>query len=240
MKKVLSISIIIMIFSLAANAQTQQKPAAKKLAVKTTMKTEKDKLGYIIGYDIGKNMRADFEKRGLELDNTAVLNGLKDALNQKESAISPEETQQLALVFQQQMMEKQNVAATAAKKAGEDFLAMNATKENIQITGSGLQYKILTAGTGKSPADTNTVVVHYRGKLIDGTVFDESYQRGEPATFKLNQVIKGWTEGLQLLKEGGKAELFIPSELGYGDRGAGQLIPPGAALIFEVELIKVQ
>jgi FKBP-type peptidyl-prolyl cis-trans isomerase len=240
MSKALSVFFICLIAVTAGEAQTAKKSKTTKPAAKTAMVTQKEKMSYIIGFDVGKNMLADFKQRGIDVDNAVLLNGLKDALGEKESAISEEETQQATLEFQKMMTEKQNAASAAARKAGDDFLTDNAKKEGIKITPSGLQYKIITEGTGKSPLPTNTVVVHYRGKLIDGTVFDESYQRGEPATFQLNQVIKGWTEGLQLLKEGGKAELYIPAELGYGDRGAGQLIPPGAALIFEVELIKVQ
>lgn len=240
MPKVLFVLIFCLVAVTAAEAQTTTKQKTAKPAAKTAMKTQKEKMSYIIGFDVGKNMLADFKQRGIEVDNAVLLNGLKDALNEKASAISEEETEQTTLEFQQMMTEKQNAASAAARQAGEIFLAENAKKEGVKVTSTGLQYKIITEGTGKSPLPTNTVVVHYRGKLIDGTVFDESYQRGEPATFPLNQVIKGWTEGLQLLQEGGKAELYIPAELGYGDRGAGQLIPPGAALIFEVELIKVQ
>lgn len=246
MKKLFSLLVLSMFVVMTALSQPATKPAAKKTppapkkSAAPVMKSQKEKMSYVIGFDIGKNMLADFKQRGFDLDNVLLLKGLTDALNEKESALSQEETQSATQVFQQEMMEKQNEESFAARKAGEDFLALNALKEGVTVTASGLQYKILVEGTGKSPAPTNTVVVHYRGKLIDGTVFDESYTRGEPATFQLNQVIKGWTEGLQLLKEGGKAELFIPAELGYGDRGAGQVIPPGAALIFEVELIKVQ
>lgn len=246
MKKLIFLLVLSMFVVMTALSQPTTKPAAKKSPPVTkknaapVMKSQKEKMSYVIGFDIGKNMLADFKQRGFDLDNVLLLKGLTDALNEKESALSQEETQSATQVFQQEMMEKQHEESSAARKAGEDFLALNALKEGVTVTSSGLQYRILVEGTGKSPAPTNTVVVHYRGKLIDGTVFDESYTRGEPATFQLNQVIKGWTEGLQLLKEGGKAELFIPAELGYGDRGAGQVIPPGAALIFEVELIKVQ
>jgi FKBP-type peptidyl-prolyl cis-trans isomerase FklB len=247
MKKLLFPFVMTLFVVMTAVSQPTTKPATKKTPAPATKKSaapvmtsQKDKMSYVIGYDIGKNMLADFKKREFELNNEILIKGLTDALNEKESALSQEETQSTTQVFQQQMMEKQNIESAAARKAGEDFLALNALKEGVTVTVSGLQYKILVEGTGKSPAPTNTVVVHYRGKLIDGTVFDESYSRGEPATFQLNQVIKGWTEGLQLLKEGGKAELYIPAELGYGDRGAGEIIRPGAALIFEVELIKVQ
>jgi FKBP-type peptidyl-prolyl cis-trans isomerase FklB len=246
MKKLLSLFTLTLLIVMTAVSQPASKSAAKKTppaskkSAAPAMKSQQEKMSYVIGFDIGKNMLADFKQREFELNNEILLKGLTDALNEKESALSQEETQAVTQVFQQQMMEKQNAESAVARKAGEDFLALNALKEGVTVTASGLQYKILVEGAGKSPAPTNTVVVHYRGKLIDGTVFDESYTRGEPATFQLNQVIKGWTEGLQLLKEGGKAELYIPAELGYGDRGAGQVIPPGAALIFEVELIKVQ
>jgi FKBP-type peptidyl-prolyl cis-trans isomerase len=130
-------------------------------------------------------------------------------------------------------------AETAAEK-GEKFLKENASKEGVKTTASGLQYKITKEGTGKSPKATDTVVVHYRGTLLDGKEFDSSYKRGEPAEFPLNRVIPGWTEGLQLLKEGGKATLYIPSKLAYGSRGAGGSIGPDEALTFEVELVKVK
>ena len=130
--------------------------------------------------------------------------------------------------------------ADSASEKGEAFLKENASKDGVKTTASGLQYKITKEGAGKSPKATDTVVVHYAGKLLDGTEFDSSIKRGEPATFPLNRVIPGWTEGLQLLKEGGKATLYIPSKLAYGERGAGGKIGPNETLIFEVELIKIQ
>ena len=125
------------------------------------------------------------------------------------------------------------------KESGEQFLAANKAKPGIQTSASGLQYRVDNEGTGKQPGPTSTVEVHYRGTLIDGTEFDSSYKRGETLSFPLNRVIAGWTEGLQTMREGGKSTLFIPYQLGYGDRGAGAVIPPFAALIFEVELVKV-
>jgi FKBP-type peptidyl-prolyl cis-trans isomerase FklB len=129
--------------------------------------------------------------------------------------------------------------SASARKGGEEFLAENAKKEGVKTTASGLQYKVNNSGSGKSPALTSEVTVHYTGKLIDGTVFDSSVERGEPATFPVNGVIAGWTEALQLMKEGDKWTLYIPFQLAYGERGAGGQIPPFAALIFDVELIKV-
>jgi FKBP-type peptidyl-prolyl cis-trans isomerase FkpA len=131
-------------------------------------------------------------------------------------------------------------SAQSALIRGEVFLKQNAKAEGVKVQPSGLQIKILTQGTGRQPKGTDTVVVHYRGRLISGSEFDSSFRRGEPATFKLNQVIKGWTEGIQLLREGGKAELYIPAELAYGSRGSGASIGPDEALIFEVELIAVK
>lgn len=243
MKTVIAVVILglfIGAFSVAQTSAPKQLSSKKKSTATAPMKTQKEKMSYLIGYDIGKNMRNDFQQRGFDIDHGILLEGLKQALENQPSFLSEEETKSAMEIFQKDMMEKQTAALSEVKKKGEEFLAENSKKEGVKVTPSGLQYKILAEGTGKSPLPENTVVVHYRGKLIDGTVFDESYKRGEPTTFQLNQVIKGWTEGLQLLKEGGKAELYIPSELGYGDRGAGQIIQPGSALIFEVELIKVQ
>lgn len=145
----------------------------------------------------------------------------------------------LASVVSGALLWPEAVATEDAKQRGDAFLAENAQREGVVALPSGLQYEIMSEGDGTSPKSTDTVTVHYRGTLIDGTEFDSSYQRGRPATFRLNQVIKGWTEGLQLMKEGGKRRLFIPSHLAYGKRGAGKLIGPGEALIFEVELIRV-
>ena len=129
--------------------------------------------------------------------------------------------------------------AESNKKAGAEFLAENAKKEGVKVTASGLQYRVITEGSGNKPVASSKVKVHYTGKLLDGTVFDSSVQRGEPIDFALNQVIPGWTEGVQLMTPGSKYEFYIPSDLAYGDRGAGNAIPPGAALIFEVELLAV-
>ena len=146
----------------------------------------------------------------------------------------------VALVLSMSGMGKWDVSATEdAKQRGEAFLAENAQREDIVVLPSGLQYEIIEEGKGTSPKSSDTVTVHYRGTLIDGTEFDSSHKRGRPATFKLNRVIKGWTEGLQLMKEGGKRRLYIPSNLAYGKRGAGKLIGPGETLIFDVELIRV-
>lgn len=246
MKHLFAVIVLCVALSLTGVAQKTKSPA-KQTQSKSNLKTEDQKISYVIGYDMGKRILNDIQQRNFNLLNPFVLQGLQDAFNEKQPALPDSSIQSAMMTFQARVqaaqaaeMEKQQAAIAAAKKEGEDFLAANAKKDSVKTTASGLQYKMLKEGQGKSPVDTNTVVVHYRGKLIDGTVFDESYKRGEPTEFKLNQVIKGWTEGLKLMKEGAKCEFYIPSDLAYGDRGAGGLIPPGAALIFEVELITVK
>ena len=164
-------------------------------------------------------------------------------LNDNPLKVSHQEGQQIVNTFFQQLEQKQNAAKAAAGKAakveGEKFLAENAKKAGISVTKSGLQYEVLTQGTGKQPKATDTVRCHYEGRLLDGTIFDSSYKRNEPADFGLQQVIAGWTEGVQLMSEGSKFRFYIPYMLAYGEGGAGASIPPFATLIFDVELIKV-
>lgn len=170
-----------------------------------------------------------------ELDINEFATGVGDALADK-MAMEPAEIQAVINEFFNRKTEEQS---RKAKSAGEDFLAANAKKEGVVTLPSGLQYQVLREGNGKRPKATDQVRCHYEGTLINGTVFDSSYKRGEPAVFGLNQVIKGWTEGVQLMQEGAKYRFFIPYDLAYGERGAGQQIPPFAALIFDVELIEV-
>jgi FKBP-type peptidyl-prolyl cis-trans isomerase FklB len=207
---------------------------------KPQLKDQKDKASYSIGYDIGET----FKKQNVELNPDMLFGGLKDALAGKEAALSKEDREKTLQAFQKEMMEKQMAASkeAATKNAaeGEKFLAENKKKDGVKTTASGLQYKVLKEGSGPSPKDTDTVVTNYRGTLIDGTEFDSSYKRNEPASFPVNRVIKGWTEALQLMKPGAKYQLFIPSSLAYGERGAGQLIGPNATLIFEVELLSIK
>ena len=239
--------IVVLMFSFSAVAQqpkaNQSKPKPKQKT--SVLKTNEDKMSYLSGYDLGLKVSSNVKSNNFPLRSTMFVLGLQEALEGKENQLSPEEIQQVVEIFQKmnpQANDQAKLAAMSAKykKEGEEFLAANGKKDSVKTTVSGLQYKILREGTGISPVDTNTVTVHYRGRLINGVVFDESYSRNEPTTFKLNQVIKGWTEGLQLMKVGSKFEFYIPNNLAYGEQPAGQLIPPGSTLIFEVELIDVK
>jgi FKBP-type peptidyl-prolyl cis-trans isomerase FklB len=201
---------------------------------------EKEKLSYSIGMDIGENL-----KRGsVEVDPDLLAKGLKDSYGGGKTLLTEDEARQAIMTFQKAMMAKQAEAMKKLgeknKAEGEKFLAGNAKKEGVKTLPSGLQYKEIAPGTGKSPKATDTVTAHYKGTLIDGTEFDSSYKGGQPATFQVSGVIPGWTEALQLMKEGAKWKLFVPSNLAYGERGAGREIGPNATLIFEVELISVK
>lgn len=198
-----------------------------------------DKVSYALGLGIGsqlKNMGAE----KLNIDDFAQA--IKDSIAGKEQ-LKPAEAQEIVTKFFQEQEAQQRVKAAEngkiAKAAGEKYLAENAKKDGVIVTASGLQYQVLTEGTGKQPKATDSVKCHYEGFLTDGTVFDSSYRRGEPATFPLGGVIAGWTEGLQLMKEGAKYRFFIPYNLAYGEAGAAGSIPPYSALIFDVELIEV-
>ena len=199
-----------------------------------------DKVSYALGIGIGRQLS---QMGAAELNIDDFAQAIKDVIagNLK---FDEAEAQQLVQEFFAKQEAKQQAAASekskVAKAEGEKFLAENGKKEGIITTASGLQYQILREGNGKSPKATDTVECHYEGTLIDGTKFDSSYDRGQTATFPLNQVIAGWTEGLQLMKEGGKYRFFIPYNLGYGERGAGASIPPFAALVFDVELVTVK
>lgn len=193
-----------------------------------------DKLSYSLGLGIGRQL-SQLGAKNINVDDFAQ--SIKDALSGKEPAVSDEEAQQIVNQF---FVEQEKVKSAAAKAEGENFLAENGKKEGVVTLPSGLQYTFLREGNGKRPSATDTVECDYEGTLINGKVFDSSYRRGEHATFPLNQVIAGWTEGLQLMQEGAKYRFFIPYNLAYGERGAGRDIPPYAALIFDVELHKVK
>ncbi len=203
-------------------------------------KDQKDKVSYVIGVDIGKAL----QKQGVEIDPDLVGKGIKDGISGGKLLLSDQEIQDTMMAFQKEMRaeqeEMQKTLGEKNKKEGEAFLAQNKTKEGVTVLPSGLQYKVVKAGTGKKPKATDTVVTHYRGTHIDGTEFDSSFRRNQPATFKVNGVIRGWTEALQLMEEGAKWILYVPAALAYGERGAGPQIGPNATLIFEVELISIQ
>lgn len=193
-----------------------------------------DKISYALGLSMGQNLMGS----GVEsLNYQDLAQGIEDVLTKQQPKISYQEAQQVLNTFFQELEAK---IAGAAKEAGEKFLAENAKREGVKVTPSGLQYEILEPSLGQKPKATDTVRVHYEGTLIDGTVFDSSYRRGESITFPLNGVIAGWTEGLQLMSIGSKYKFFIPYQLAYGERGAGQSIPPYAALIFTVELLGIE
>jgi FKBP-type peptidyl-prolyl cis-trans isomerase FklB len=188
-------------------------------------------------YGLGVLMATNVKKQGGDsLDAVALTAGIEDVFLEKPLKI---DEQQATMIVQEYMQAAIERRATKIKGESEAFLNTNKTAAGVIVTASGLQYKVLATGKGKAPAAASSVTVHYTGKLVDGTVFDSSIERGEPATFTVNQVIPGWTEALQLMHEGDKWMLYIPAALGYGDRGAGGQIPPHAALIFEVQLIKV-
>ena len=199
-----------------------------------------DKVSYALGLGIGQQL-SQMGAHDLNIDDFAQA--IKDVIAGKELKIQHRDAQQIVQEYFQKQEEKMNAqraeAGKAHKEAGEKYLAENAKKDGVITLPSGLQYQVLKEGNGKKPTAKDTVKCHYEGFLIDGTVFDSSVQRGEPATFGLQQVIAGWTEGLQLMKEGAKYRFFIPYRLGYGEGGAGAAIPPFATLIFDVELIQV-
>jgi FKBP-type peptidyl-prolyl cis-trans isomerase FklB len=202
------------------------------------LKTENDKINYSVGYRLG----SDFKRQGVEMQPNIVQKGIEDATSGGEALMTEQEMRtvmmNMANRLKAEQMEKMKQQGAENLKAAEAFLAENAKKEGVKTLDSGLQYKVIAAGEGKSPQKSDKVTVHYRGTLIDGSEFDSSHSRGKPATFGVDQVIPGWTEALQLMKEGDKWELYMPPKLGYGALGGGK-IPPNSALIFEVELISV-
>ena len=244
----------IVLLGTAAAQQTTTTPATKpKTATgattthKTTttarkslpLVTEKDKQSYAIGLSVGKNLSRD----SIEVEPKFVLQGIQDALGNGKLQLTDEQIKTVMSALQASVQQKQEAKRVAAeaknKKDGAAYLEANASKPGVTKLPSGLQYKVLTAGTGPKPTATDSVVCNYRGTLIDGTEFDSSYKRGQPATFPVGRVIKGWTEALQLMPVGSKWQLVIPSDLAYGDRGQGP-IGPDATLVFEVELMSIQ
>ena len=231
-----------------APAKTPSTTTAKKAPVTTkpatavTLKTQKDKASYALGTKIGGDLKR--QGVGASVDAALTARGLRDALSGAKSLMTDDEVKaaltQLQTEVRGQMEAKQHEAGAANRQEGEAFLAANKSKEGVVTLPSGLQYKILTAGTGPKPTTSDTVTCNYRGTLINGKEFDSSAKGGKPVSFPVGGVIKGWTEALQLMPVGSKWQLFIPADLAYGDRGAGPDIGPGATLIFEVELLKIE
>lgn len=239
--------------SLVIHAQDDvKKTEVKKSEVKKTEKkaetkapagplgTVKGKVSYGIGFNVGGSLSRD----GLEVDIDLFIQGLKDALGEKDSKVSQAEIRAAFQAMSKELQAKKEAEAAKAgevnQKAADDFLAKNGKAEGVKTTKSGLQYKVIKAGTGPKPKATDSVEVHYHGTLLDGTVFDSSVERKTPATFGVSQVIKGWVEGLQLMPVGSKWKLFIPPNLAYGTRGSGPKIGANSALIFEVELLSIK
>jgi FKBP-type peptidyl-prolyl cis-trans isomerase len=204
------------------------------------LESQEDKLSYVFGQNIGKNLK----QQEIEVNTDILVQGMQDALADKTPLLTEEEMSEVLMSYQKDRIakqaEKQKQAGEKNLQEGKAFLAENKEKEGVVTLESGLQYKVMTPGTGATPKAEDKVTTNYRGTLIDGTEFDSSYSRGKPATFPVKGVIKGWTEALQLMKEGAKWQLFIPSDLAYGERGAGSKIGPNSTLIFEIELLSIE
>jgi len=222
---------------LACAIHAEDKKADEK---PSPFKDDKEKYGYAIGMSIGNN----FKRQDVDVDLDSVAKGLKDTVMGHPTLLSEQEIQEVMKKFQTEMQakqqEKRKQQSEKNRKEGTAFLEGNKGKSGVITLPSGMQYKVLADGAGESPKATDSVTVNYRGTLIDGTEFDSSIKRGKPATFRVTGVIKGWTEALQMMKPGAKWQLWIPTDLAYGDRGYGPSVPPGAALIFEVELVSVK
>jgi len=221
-------------------AATTQPPPAAASQNAPALATQKDKVSYAIGMNIGTNLH----RQSVDVDPKILQQGIEDALAGGKTLLSEDEARATLTELQndvrKKQQEKMQQAGEANKKEGDAFLATNKGKEGVFTLASGLQYKVLTSGAGPKPTASDSVVCNYRGTLIDGKEFDSSYKRGQPATFPVGGVIKGWTEALQLMPVGSKWQLFVPSELAYAERGSGPDIGPNATLIFEVELLSIQ
>ena len=226
MRKLIPVTTLLLFFVGCDKLGSMSKPAA--------LDTDEKKYSYAVGYQIGKNMK----NQNVEVDPTILGQAIGEVLDGKEPRLKETEIQEVLQAARRKAFEKRNEKAKENQKTGEAFLEANKKKDGVKTTASGLQYKVLTPGNGASPKETDRVRVHYKGTLIDGTEFDSSYKRGKPAEFPLNGVIKGWTEGLQLMKEGAKWQLYIPANMAYG-ASPRPTIPANSTLIFDVELIKV-
>lgn len=249
MKKLTSLAALLLLTAAAA-ARADQQPSAEQPAQTPPAETQAapgdkpqsldDKASYIIGFNLGSNLK----QQEIPVSADLIVKGLRDGLGGSKGLLTDEEIQSTMTEFQQTMMAKQQEKMQAAgaknKQEADAFLASNKGKPGVVTTASGLQYQMLQEGTGATPKPTDQVTVHYKGTLLDGKVFDSSYERNEPAVFTVGQVIPGWVEALQLMKVGSKAKLFIPPALAYGENGAGQDIGPNSLLVFEVELLKAE
>ncbi len=238
MKKIYLSTLAIALVGITMTGCNEEKKA--ETAETAALTTQEQKVGYAIGAQIGAQLAMTKD----DIDSNALVAGLTDAMNGTELKLTDQQMQEAKMAFQKKVQEKAQEEmmklAEANKAEGEKFLAENKTKEGVVTLPSGLQYKVVQAGTGATPTAADTVVTHYTGTLINGQVFDSSVQRGEPATFPVNGVISGWTEALQNMKVGAKWQLFIPAELAYGERGAGQMIAPNSTLIFDIELLEIK
>lgn len=228
------LSVAFLGLSASANAQNEKTDSGK-----SALKDQKQKVSYGIGFNLGQNLMRD----QLDLDPQILAKGIVDAMTKQKPQMTEEEIRDTLLAFQKELRDQQEAKMKKAQAEnvtkGKKFLEANAKKEGVKTTKSGLQYKVVKSGKGKTPTEKDSVTTHYRGTLIDGTEFDSSYKRNQPATFPVSGVISGWTEALQLMKEGDKWQLFIPSDLAYGERGSGPDIGPNEVLIFDIELLKV-
>ena len=240
MKKIYLSTLAIALVGLTMTGCNEDKASNAKTAEAPALTTQEQKVGYAIGAQIGAQLAMTKD----DIDSKALISGLTDAMSGTALKLTDQQMQEAKVAFQTKVQEKAQKEMTklaeANKAEGEKFLAENKTKEGVVTLPSGLQYKVVQAGTGATPTAADTVVTHYTGTLINGQVFDSSVQRGEPATFPVNGVISGWTEALQHMKVGGKWQLFIPAELAYGERGAGQTIAPNSTLIFDIELLEIK
>lgn len=230
MRTPLMFAVPVVLLSAAVSAQDGAKE--KSPAV---LETDIAKMSYVIGLQFGGSLK----EAGMELDMAAFGAAVDDAVKGREPALTPEQMAEAQNALREQMMAKRKAEQEKGKAESAAFLSANGARPEVKTTASGLQYEVLTEGTGPMPKATDTVSVHYKGTLVDGKTFDSSYDRGEPATFQINNLIPGWVEALPMMKVGSKWKLFIPSELGYGERGAGE-IPPNSTLIFEMELLEIK
>lgn len=220
------LAVIFLLISFSTIAATDTSPG---------IKTDEQKLSYAMGTYFAMGVA----QQNVEIDVPAFIQAIEDVLNQNEPKISMEEMKNIIAQYKETITKQQSVAIAANQKAGDAFLAENRKKEGVIESPTGLQYKVITEGTGAKPDAGSNVTVHYKGTLVDGTVFDSSYDRGQPATLSLTQVIKGWQEAVPMMKTGSKWQIYVPSKLAYGDRAASDVIGPASTLVFDIELISI-